>query len=460
MKRLSWQGAGGVLMLYAGKASGVLVTLLFIPLYNRVLGPEQFGAAAVILSLQALLLMLDFGLATLVGRDVASGHGSRIEQWVRIRDAERVLLGFYVVILLAVLAAQPAGLFAHVSPVTLVCSVLLFGFLVLQNLHYCVILASREYTRASLVQLVGNLARAGATALVLCTYSASLEAFVTVQALCALLQAVGTRAQAAALLGHTAGETCAQGSSGSWQGALRLLRRSAPLALFAAAGAAVMQLDKPIISAYMSSASVGPYFLAMTLCMVPTSVLAGPVTQYFQPKVLEGMAKNDPALAGQTLDRFTYTLLAVTLLPCCVIWLLRGPLIGLWLGNHPQKLLVAHYVEVLLPGVMVGALGYIPYTLLLAIQDYRFQGLLSCALTILTLVGAAFAAHAQSATGVAIVYALYHVGSTVLSWGRSIYLDSTRAFGLRSWRTAFALLLVVALGTFTAAPHVNSLHFI
>lgn len=449
-----------MLMLYAGKASGVLITLLFIPLYNRTLGSEQFGVAAVLLSLQALLIMLDFGLATLVSRDVAARQMSQRNLWAQIRDAERAMLGFYLVILFGMLVAQPLHVFGTVSLTTLVFSIVLFGFLVLQNLHYCVILATREYGRASVIQLVGNLSRAAATAIVLITYSATLEAFVVVQAVFAALQAWGTRAQSARLLGHKSTERQMSQAKGSWAGTLQLIRRSAPLALFAAAGAAVMQLDKPIISAFMSSSTVGPYFLAMTLCMVPTSVLAGPVAQYFQPKALEHLAKNNEAKLRHTLDRFTLTLLAATLVPCGIIWLLRAPLIALWLGRHPGNDLVAHYVEVLLPGVMVGALGYIPYTLLLAVQDYRFQGMLSLSLTIVTLIGAAWAAHHQSATGVAVIYALYHVCSTVLSWGRSIYLRSTRDMAQRAGRSALACLVAVALVVLAVAPYAHNFYFI
>jgi len=450
----------GMLMLYAGKASGILVTLLFIPLYNRTLGPEQFGVIAVLLSLQALLIMLDFGLSTLVSRDVAAGQLAPATLWAQIRNAERALLSFYLVILLVVLAAGAAGVFGTISAATLVCSIVLFGFLVLQNLHYCVIIASREYVRASILQSTGNLARALATALVLSNFSPTIEAFVVVQALVAGLQAWTTRAQSAQLNGQRGAGTGDPERSGNWPGTLRLMRRSAPLALFAVAGAAVMQLDKPIISAFMTSTSVGPYFLAMTLCMVPTSVLAGPVTQYFQPKMLEDPANRGAAPLHATIDRFTLTLLAATLVPCAIIWLLRAPLITLWLGHGHENALVAHYVEILLPGVMIGALGYIPYTLLLRAQDYRFQAQLSLSLTVVTLLAAIWAASEKSVTGVGLIYALYHVASTMLSWGRSIYLPSTREPALRAGRSALLSVLAVGVILLLLAGPANRLYLI
>lgn len=459
VKTLPWRGALGMLMLYAGKASGILVTLLFIPLYNRTLGPEQFGIVAVILSLQALLIMLDFGLSTLVSRDVATGQIASKKLWAEIRNAERALLSLYLVILSVVVAAWAWGVFGSISVVALVCSIVLFGFLVLQNLHYCIIIANRQYVRASMLQSGGNLVRAAVTAMVLSNYSSTLEAFVVVQAVFAGLQAWSTRAQSAQLYRHHPAGNLEQETYGNWPETLHLMRRSAPLALFAGAGAAVMQLDKPIISAFMTSASVGPYFLAMTLCMVPTSVLAGPVTQYFQPKVLEDPSKRHAGHVRTTVDRFTLTLLAATLVPCAIIWLLRTPLISLWLGNRYENELVANYVEILLPGVMIGALGYIPYTLLLGVQDYRFQAVLSLSLTALTLLAATWAASRQSVGAVTIIYALYHISSTTLSWGRAIYLPATRELALRSGRTALLSLLAVGLVLLLARPE-NSLNFI
>lgn len=432
-------------MLYAGKASGVLVTLLFIPFYSRILGPEQFGVAAVLLSLQALLIMLDLGLATLVGRDVASGDVSHSKLWAQVCNAERALFGVYLAIFSAAMVAHAFNVTGGISTTTLVCSVVLFGFLVLQNLHYCVILASRQYVRASVTQLVGNLLRAAVTAIVLNYYSATLEAFVVVQSTVAGLQAWATRIQSAALLHEPAHVRYQPDMRGSWEGMLGLIRRSGSLALFAAAGAAVMQLDKPIISAFMSSVDVGPYFLAMSACLVPTSVLAGPVTQYFQPKVLAAFGKPDQAHVRHTFERFTLTLLTATLVPCAVIWLLRTDLIAIWLGHYSGNDLVVSYVEVLLLGVMIGALGYIPYTLLLAVQDYRFQGRLSLSLTVVTLLAATWAAYHQSVTWVAVAYALYHVSSTVLSWARTIYLSSTRELALSSGRPTLAALLVIML---------------
>lgn len=437
----------GMLMLYAGKASGVLVTLLFIPLYSRALGPSQFGVVAVILSLQALLVMLDLGMSTLVGRDIAAA-GTGSEDLRRLRRGAELGLGTaYLVALLLGALALGGGLSPAGIPVaTLLCCIVLFAFLVLQNLYYCTVLARGEYAAASAIQLVGNLARAAATGFVLTGHAATLTAFVVTQTICAGIHAWATRAYAERLFpldlppaAPTAGQR--------WRDAWQVLKRGRSLALVAAAGAAVMQLDKPIIAIFMSSTATAHYFLAMTLCLVPTSILAGPVAQYFQPLLMAATAQRDAARIRRVGWLFAGALLAVTLPLSAVLWLGRAPLIDLWLGAGPDNAPIAGYVAILLPGIAIGALGYLPYSLLLSAQDFRFQALLSTALTIATLVGAAVAAQAQSVEGICIVYALYHATATVATWLRAIRLPSTRSVAAQAAVTALGVTLMVLLLT-------------
>ena len=146
----------------------------------------------------------------------------------------------------------------------------------------------------------------------------------------------------------------------------------------------------------------------------------------------------------------------ITFVPCALLWLLREPIIGAWLGpasgNSAQ---VAYYAGILLPGAAVGALGYLPFTMLVARQDFRFQAVASMAMTLLTLVATAFVAHSGSVAGVCWVYAGYHCLSTTVSWLRCIHLDRdgvrhANAAGLRAAALAAAICapaLIIAFGT-------------
>lgn len=412
-------------MLYAGKTSGVLVAFFFLPLYTRLLGAEQFGIVAVILSLQALLVMMDLGMSTLVSRDVAAGESSPTELVKLIRTAEISLSGFYFLLLAGTAVIKAIGGLPGVDAVTALAAVTLFWILVLQNVYYSAMLARRLYTPASVIQAVGVIVRAGATAFVLANGYATLTAFIAVQLILAAIHCGVTRRYCMDLLQLRAAFTLEVSKPRLVDG-FSLVKRGRSLILFSAAGAAVMQLDKPLVTTFVSAASVAPYFLATTLCMLPLSILAGPVSQYFQPTLLNQVAHQDSEGTRVTLKKFVTSLLLIIGIPCAVFWFLRVPMIDLWMGQNPGNITISRYVAILLPGCAVGALGFIPYTLLLSARDFRFQAILSTGLTLITLAGATVAALFQSVEGVCYVYAAYHSTSTLLSWMRAIFLPATR----------------------------------
>ncbi|CAG2142576.1 hypothetical protein LMG19282_02247 [Cupriavidus campinensis] len=414
-----------MVMLYAGKVSAVLVGFIFLPLYRHLLGAEQFGIVAVILSLQGLLIMLDLGMSTLVGRDIAVANSGPSELVSLVRTAEMSLTSFYLLLLPAAICLKAAGAFGSIDWSTILGTIALFWVLVLQNMYYGAMLARREYAAASTIQVVGVAARAGATAYVLAAVSSTMTAFIVTQLVFAATQALVTRHRCFAFWGgSTSGATLLKHPT--IRDAWALIMKGRSLVLFSAAGAAVTQLDKPLVSGLISANSVSPYFLATTLCMVPLSLLAGPISQYFQPRVLnqDFSGKDFPK---STIQRFVLGTIMITAVPSLVLWLAREPLIGLWVGHGQDSGTVAHYVKILLPGFVVGAFGYIPYTLLLYAKDFRFQAVASIAMSVVTLVLTAVAAYKQSVESVCYIYATYHTTSTLISWVRAMTLEKVRA---------------------------------
>ena len=439
-------------MLYASKLGAILVGLLILPQFNHLLGARQFGVAAVILSVQALLLMLDLGMSTLVGRDVAAHSADRARAARSWRTSSTVLTAFYLV-LTPLAYLFNAALNYPLAPLELLGCLLLFWSLTLQNVGQTVLLAARRFSAASSLQLVGVLARALATWAALHVFSADLGTFITAQALCAVLQWWATHTACSRFFG-TLGAPVG-GTRDRAEQALTMARRGGPLVLFGVAGAAVMQLDKPLVSALVSAVQTAPYYLATVLCLTPLSALAGPVAQFYQPRLIQAIATGDDTAVQVCLKPFTTALVLITFVPSALLWLLREPIVAAWLGAASNSAQVAHYAGILLPGVAVGALGYLPYSMLVARQDFRFQALASAGMTVLTLTAAALFAHHGSVDGVCWVYAGYHCLSTAVSWLRCIHLDRggtghANAAGLRAaaWAAAISLpTLTFALST-------------
>lgn len=432
-----------MLMLYAGKTSAIVVNLVFLPIYSLILGPEGFGIVAIILSLQALLLMLDLGMSTIVGRDIAAGEQSSAELLRQVFSAELALTLLYGALLLTIALLAVTGFQFGLDLLTPPALVILFMLLVLQNLHYSAMIARRAYIAASALQLLGNMMRAGGTAIVLIYLSPTLTAFVVSQLAGALLQFIVARYLCVREFksdpdhkDHSVDETVKKSTLG-------LLKRAKSVALLSAAGAAVTQLDKPIISFFMTPASVAPYFLAMTYCMVPMAVLAAPVAQFFQPRVINAVSMGDVKRASQIVRIFTVAILIITIPPSVVMYLNSDFLVGEWLRQGPLVTNTIVYVQVLLPGLVIGALGYIPYSLLLVARDYKFMATLSTVMTVVTLVAATFAASGQSVWLVCITYASYHAASTLLQWMRAINIPQVREVAVSSAKLTLLTLFAV-----------------
>jgi O-antigen/teichoic acid export membrane protein len=428
-------------LLYASKSGAIVVGLLILPLFNRMLGSELFGFVALIFSLQAFLVVLDFGMSTMVGRDLAIADATPAERFTTWRAAEWAVSLVYAVLTPPTLLAAwawdgPLGIGGALG------CLVLFWSLTLQNIGQSALLARHRFTEAALIQVTGVLARNGFTALALAWLSPSLICFTVAQAAVAVAQMLATRWRCNAALRPEGPDTAGEDARARSR---VLLRTGRPLMVFGLAGAAVMQLDKAIVSGFMSPRDLAPYFLAVTFCLAPLSVLAAPVAQFFQPRLVRAASTGNPVATRRSLHQFIRCLVVCTLLPTAAIWLLREPLIAVWLHHSPDAALVARYSAVLLPGAAFGALGYVPYIMLLSHRDYQFQARFSMILTSVTLSAALVAAVLGSVLTVCAVYSLYHSASTAGSWWRWIRLDSARggAAAPAAMHAAIATLLVI-----------------
>jgi O-antigen/teichoic acid export membrane protein len=290
------------------------------------------------------------------------------------------------------------------------------------------------------------LGRAAITITALTYISAELETFLFAQALTAVVQMIVTSwfcRQALDLENQPLHIITLQ--SHIWE----LARRGAPLVLFGLSGAAVLQLDKVIIPIFISPTALTPYFLASALCLTPISVLAGPINQYFFPGIIESINRQDTKEVLNRLRELVFAICIVVAIPSTILWLGREPIINIWLHQKPIASDVVRYVEILLPGIALGALGYVPYNILVAHEDYRAHALLSAGMTIITLSAAALAALLGSVLAVCWIYAGYHILSAVITWWRASYLVGSISdnYATRSANFAIVLLAIIISAT-------------
>jgi len=411
-------------MLYFGKASGLLITLFFIPFFHKTMGSEVFGYVAIVLSMQALLTTLDFGLSTVVSREFSAMQLSEDALKKLFDNAVLALLLFYCALLIFGILTDLFILNVGISAVDFVISVVFFLCMVLQNLYYSATMSSQNYRLASAVLVGGNVARAVFTACALKFISPSFTIFVLSQAVVAVIHFFVAKHYFDKSFYTEKEVGLFDWNLASPGDAIGLLKNNKALAMYALAGAAVMQLDKPIIASFIGPSQVSAYYLAMTFCLVPASILAAPVSQFFQPRVVNLFFEGGGNVRTTCCQvrNFALVLGSAVIFPTLIQWVIRPELLKFWLHDPDNLTEILQYVDILLPGVTIGAVGYIPLALLLAAKDYAFQAKISVLFTVATLLFALWAASGQNLIRVCFVYSCYHALSTIVLWLRASQL--------------------------------------
>jgi O-antigen/teichoic acid export membrane protein len=436
--------------LFAGRIGGIFVTLLFIPRYHQLLGATTFGAVSIVLSIQAFFLVSDLGLATLISRDTAIARNDpdalNAAVWNR-RRAECILFAIAAVIAVVAtilpLVTGPLIPWSVGQGPNIAMVAFLIMALVATNIIQLSLNALGAYTAGASTAVIGAVVRGAATVAVLATYP-TLSAFLQVQLVVALVHLAGVRWYLERLCGPTRQQERLFERGPMFD----LLRRCIPLTVYTLASAAAVNLDKTIVSAFISLETAGSYFLATTYSQVPVAVLSGPINSYFSPRVAHARHTAD------TVDEQRVAMLFQTLIMCAVV----GPSLSLaleapewlklWLHAIPAGVLAV--APILLLGGALAATGYYPTTYLIAAGDNDYLARLSLTCGVSVLIGAVFFATRGDLVGFAWCYFAFYAAGFGALWGRLVMLTGWDAVA-RLLARAYVLPLVVISGSYMIA---------
>lgn len=439
-----------LISLYISKTGGIALGIIILPWYQTLLGTYAFGLVSLILAVQAFMLMFDLGMSTLVGRDIAHSPNNKFIQ-VNFFSSQIVLHIFYGTVFIAVLIGHFFWAnFEFWRQIEV--AIILFWAVTIQNLYQTALLADKKYALSAWLQAGGSFAKASITIVCLKIFTASFDTFLLAQLFVSLLHLALSYLICLKVLWI---ESIKIDLAILWQATKKLARRGRPLVLFSLAGASVLQLDKVIISLFTSPAKLSPYFLATTLSMAPISIMAGPLNQYFQPKIYQNILRSDSNQTERQLINLISSIVLIVIFPSILLWINRDSLILLWIKNYDLSAKVSHYASILIPGVALGSLGFVPYTILVANEDYKFQSYLSALLTGVTLLGTAFMAYSNNIEGICWLYAAYHSSSCIFSWIRctkfepsypSNYVTRSALYTLKIMVPVFAIFMLFKSG--------------
>lgn len=428
--------------LFAGRIGGILVTLLFIPRYHLLLGPATFGAVSIVLSIQAFFLVSDLGLATLISRDTAIARDDPdalgLVVWAR-RRAEAILAAIAIAIALValILPFVLPGNWSLVRSAEVGMVALLIMALVATNIIQLSLNALGAYRMGAATAVIGAVVRGGATVIVLARYP-TLNAFLQVQLAIALLHFAAVRWY----LERRCGRPRQQQRLLQRDAIIDLLRRCIPLTVYTLAAAAAVNLDKPIISAFISLQTAGSYFLATTYAMVPVAVLSGPINSYFAPRVAHARHAGDPAAERQVAVLFQTILMCAVVGPSLSLAIQAPEWLRLWLHDAPAGVLGV--APILLAGGALSATGYYPTTYLIAAGDNGYLARLSLVCGLAVLAAAFFFAAHGDLKGFAWSYFIFYAAGFIGLWARM-----AKRTGIRSLARFLARTYVVPAAAIT-----------
>ncbi len=359
--------------LLAGLASSVWIALVgfaVVPLYLKFLGIEAYGLIGFLAMTQALLQILDLGLAPTINREVArcTATGSLDQAQTLLHTLATLYWGIAAVIAVATIALAPLiaahWLTAnHLSRDTVMHAVMLMGLVIAcrwpVGLYLGALMGAQRLTTSSAISMVmGTLASGGAVA-VIAWVSPTIEAFFIWQALVGVLHAAIMRRAAWRAIGRlpvTRFDRLAL---------KKVWRFSAGMMAVAFSGLVFTQLDKLILSKFLSLGDFGRYALA-TVVVSSLYVLITPLFNAIYPRFSALVAIHDTAGLGD-LYRLGTRLLGTILFPLAMLLAVYGgDLVQVWTGNTEIAAAVAPVIALLAIGSALHGVMHMPYALQLA----------------------------------------------------------------------------------------------
>jgi O-antigen/teichoic acid export membrane protein len=366
-----------------------LIGLAVVPLYLKYLGIEAYGLIGFFVTTQALLQLLDMGLAPAINREVArySAAGNLIGVGKLLHTLAVVYWSMAVIIVLLMGAFSPVIAkywlqSNHLSAKEISNSIMLMGLVVACRwpigLYQGALIGAQRLALSSTVSIVmvtlGNL---GAV-VILAFVSPTIEAFFIWQAGVSFIYASTMRLAAWKVIGRL------NNIYFDKEQLKNIWRFSAGMSGLSILGLLLNQLDKIILSKMISLEAFANYMLA-TVIVSGLFVIVAPTFNIIYPRFTELVVTGNIEKLIY-LYRMGTRALATVLFPAAMLLVIFSEdLVGIWTGNPYVAEHVAPIVALLAVGTAIQGVMYFPYTLQLAYGMTRLP-LIICLIMVIVMV--------------------------------------------------------------------------
>lgn len=358
-----------------GKGWVGMVSILFVPFFIKFLGVEAYGLVGFFLSLQTVLLLVDFGFSTTLNRALAAcGAGIIPPSVVSLATMlERLFAGCSLAILLGVVTAAPWlvnhwGTLQHLPASTVQHGLQLMGISIALQLPFMLysggLIGLGRQTQVNVILAIAATLRFGG-ALVVLMLVPRIEAFFAWQVVAVGGQSLWARQLFwRRLRGRSSSPASLHPSSSSHHQAKAFrghIGFAAAVGLTSVLGTVLTQMDKLMLSRLLPLESYSYYMLAWTLCSTLPVLASTVVTAYF-PRLSAEVAQPDGTPAP--LYHQACQLLACALMPAgALLVLFPGEILTLWLGNPQVVQQVAPVLTIMAVGSLLNTLAHLPHAM-------------------------------------------------------------------------------------------------
>jgi O-antigen/teichoic acid export membrane protein len=403
--------------LIAGLTNSVwsaLIGLAVVPFYLKYLGIESYGLIGFFVTTQALLQLLDMGMAPTINREVArcSASGDLKEAGKLLHTLAVVywIMAAAIALLILVLAPWIAEYWLkskQLSPQTISHAVMLMGLVVACRwpigLYQGALIGAHRLTLSSGISIVMvTLGNAGAVA-ILAFVSPTIEAFFIWQACIGLIYAISMRTAAWRIIGDTTGKNVFD--VGTLKSVWRFTAGMSGIGLTALI---FTQLDKVILSKILGLEEFGHYMLA-TVVVGGMYLLIAPVFNVIYPR-FSALVATDDTEKLINLYRSGTRMFASLLFPVgMALAVFAKDLVLIWTGNSNLASSVAPVITLLAIGSALHGVMYFPYALQLAYGITRLPLTINSILMVVLVPLIIFCALRYGALGGAMAWLTLHV---------------------------------------------------
>jgi O-antigen/teichoic acid export membrane protein len=354
----------------ANSAWSALIGLAVVPFYLKYLGIEAYGLIGFFVTTQALLSILDMGMAPTINREVARCSASG-----DLKEAGKLLHTLAVVywcvaaaiaMLIWALASWIADYWLQskqLAPQTISHAVMLIGLVVACRwpigLYQGALIGAQRLTVSSGINMamvtIGSL---GAVAM-LAFVSPTIEMFFIWQACVGLVHAIAMRMAAWRVIGK---QKQAKFDLDKLKNVWRFTAGMSGIALTALV---FTQLDKVILSKILGLEEFGHYMLA-TVVVSGLYVLISPLFNVIYPRFSALVVKGDTERLVELYRLGTRTLVTMLFPIAMVLAFFGEDLVHVWTDDPVIATSVAPVIALLVIGSALNGVMYFPYALQLA----------------------------------------------------------------------------------------------